>query len=183
MKRLLIATSLVSLLLPVSNTQAAQDEKPNTPSPQAPGQGPAQTEGKKKPQARDVTLGLAYQGPTRLTGSVTFMWGEPKMLVAFAPAKLAQIRVGAGGAQLGLGLVAGVFEESPWKPSGLAVTLKAIAIRTWRDPSGVTSGHSYAGLESDVVLLGIRGSLGYARKVSGEGGPDGRIVWSLGFGL
>jgi len=131
----------------------------------------------------DATLGLAGGGPTRLTGSATLMWGQPRMLVAFSPGKLIQARAGTRGGQIGLGLVFGVFEESLIKPSGLAVTLKAIAIRSWRDPTGVTNGHTYAGAETDIVLLGIRGSLGYARKVSGTGGPEGRFVWSLGLGL
>ena len=77
----------------------------------------------------------------------------------------------------------GVFEDSLIKPSGIAMTLKAIAIRSWRDPSGLTNGHTYVGGETDIVILGIRGSLGYARKVSGTGGPDGRFVWSVGLGL
>ncbi|MBK5255548.1 MAG: hypothetical protein JJE39_05910 [Vicinamibacteria bacterium] len=154
---------------------AIQDERP--------GPEPVAVVVPKKAHATDFTLGLAFQGPTRLTGSATLMWGEPKMLVAWAPAKLAQVRVGTRGAQVGLGFVAGVFEESAWRPSGLAVTLKAIALRTWRDPSGVTNSHSYVGIESDVVLLGVRGSIGYARKVAGRGGPDGRFVWSLGVGL
>ncbi len=162
----------LALLLAVLPGAVAQEAPAPAPPPPAPGK-----------TTSDFTLGLAYQGPTRLTGSATLMWGRPKMLVAWAPAKLVQVRVGARGAQLGLGLAAGVFEESAWKPSGLAVTLKAIAIRTWRDPTGVTDGHSYAGIESDVVLLGIRGSVGYAKKVSGRGGPDGRFVWSLGLGL
>ena len=175
MKSLLIATGLAVALLSVSSPCAAQDQEPAAePAPV--------TVANKGPDS-DFTLGLAYQGPTRLTASATFMWGEPKMLVAWAPAKLVQVRVGTRGAQLGLGFVAGVFEESAWRPSGLAVTIKAIGIRTWRDPSGLTNGHSYAGLESDVVLLGIRGSIGYARKVGGRGGPDGRFVWSVGLGL
>lgn len=173
MNRLLIAVSLI-LLPPAGQAQAAQDAPPKAPNaPVAPA----------RVHATDFTLGLAYHGPTRLTGSATLMWGEPKMLGAWAPAKLAQVRVGARGAQVGLGLVAGVFEESAWKPNGLAVTIKAIALRTWRDPTGRGNGNSYAGLESDVVLLGIRGSIGYARKVGGRGGPDGRFVWSLGLGL
>ncbi len=174
MKSLLIAM-FMTVLLPAPGLFAAQDERA---APE-----PAPAGAAKKAQDSDFTLGLAYHGPTRLTASATFMWGEPKMLVAWAPAKLAQVRVGAGGAQVGLGFVAGVFEESAWKPSGLAITLKAIAIRTWRDSTGVTNGHSYAGIESDVVLLGIRGSIGYARKVAGSGGPDGRLVWSIGLGL
>jgi hypothetical protein len=140
-------------------------------------------EARKTPIARDITLGLAFQGPTRLTGSATVIWGKPRMLVAFAPGKLAQVRLGARGAQIGVGLLAGVFEESAWKPSGLAVTIKAIAIRTWRDPDPLLNDRTYAGLESDVVLLGIRGSVGYARKVEGPGGAGGRFVWSLGLGL
>jgi hypothetical protein len=105
------------------------------------------------------------------------------MLVALSPGKLVQVRAGARGAQLGLGLVFGVFEDSLVKPSGLAVTLKAVAIRTWRDPALVSNGNTYAGLESDVILLGIRGSLGYARRISGRGGPNGRFLWSIGLGL
>ncbi len=174
MKRLSIALSLVQFLF-ASNGFAVQNSEP--PSE------PVRASARKRTGATDFTLGLAYQGPTRLTGSATLMWGEPKMLVAWAPAKLAQIRVGARGAQVGLGLVAGVFEESAWKPSGLAVTVKAIAFRTWGDPAGARNGLSYAGIESDVVLLGIRGSVGYARKVGGPGGPNGRFVWSLGLGL
>ncbi len=82
-----------------------------------------------------------------------------------------------------MGLVAGVFEDSLIRPTGIAVTLKAIVLRTWRDPTGVALHRTYAGVESDIVLLGFRGSVGYARKVSGNGGPDGRFVWSLGLGL
>lgn len=170
MKCPLIAAALASFLLPDSNALAAQNSGVAPDSAHASRQ-------------TDVTLGLAYHGPTRLTGSATLMWGEPRMLGAWAPAKLAQVRAGTRGAQFGLGLVAGVFEDSPFKPSGVAVTLKAIVLRTWRDPMGVTSGHTYGGLESDVVILGIRGSIGYARKVSGAGGPDGRFVWSVGLGL
>lgn len=176
MKRLLIA-AFTALLLHPQAAVAAQE---------APTAAPV-SEGEKAPsrpsQDSDFTLGLGYHGPTHFTGSATFMWGEPKMLVAWAPAKLAQVRVGARGVQAGLGFVAGVFEESAWKPSGIAVTLKAIALRTWRDPEGRGDGNTYAGVESDVVLLGIRGSVGYARKVSGRGGPSGRFVWSLGLGL
>lgn len=133
--------------------------------------------------ASDFTLGLAWQGPTRLTGSATFMWGKPKMLIAWSPGKLVQVRLGDRGGQLGLGLVTGVFEEQPFKPSGIAVTLKAIALRTWRDPDETRNGNTYAGAESDIVLLGIRGSLGYAWKVAGSGAPGGRFVWSIGLGL
>ena len=168
-------TVVVVLLSPLSNAFAAQDAEPlEKPSPR---------EVNHTASATDLTLGLAYQGPTQLTGSATLMWGRPTMLVAWAPGKLAQLRVGARGAQLSLGFVAGAFEESPLKPSGVAVTLKAIVIRTWRDPSDTANGHVYSGLESDIVLLGIRGSIGYARKVSGRGGPDDRLVWSLGLGL
>lgn len=182
MKSLLLpATLLLSLVHPLP--LLAQ-----TPPPPAPVASPVpaaspETAAKPAPNMVDATLGLAWGGPTRLTGSATIMWGQPRMLVAFSPGKLFQVRVGTRGGQVGLGFVAGVFEESLVKPQGLAVTLKAIAIRSWRDPSGVTSGHTYAGLESDIILLGIRGSLGYARKVSGRGGPDGRFVWSLGLGL
>ncbi len=175
MKSVWIATVLLTALFAFPGRSAAQDGT----SVESPSSG----EVKKSPTARDVTLGLAFQGPTRLTGSATVIWGKPKMLVAFAPGKLAQVRVGARGGQIGVGLVAGVFEESPWKPSGLAVTMKAIAIRTWRDPDPLQNGRSYAGLESDVVLLGIRGSIGYARKVGGPGGSDGQFVWSVGLGL
>ncbi len=133
--------------------------------------------------ASDFTLGLAWQGPTRLTGSATFMWGKPKMLIAWSPGKLVQVRLGDRGGQLALGLVTGVFEEQPFKPSGIAVTLKAIALRTWRDPDEAMNGNTYAGAESDIVLLGIRGSLGYAWKVAGSGASGGRFVWSIGLGL
>lgn len=173
MKRLLAAAALWSLLL--SAPALAQDAPPPAPSPSP--------EAKAKKTESDFTLGLAWHGPTHLTGSATLMWGQPKMLVAWSPAKLAQVRVGARGGQVGLGLVAGVFEEQPFKPSGIAVTLKAIALRTWRDPDETRNGNTYAGLESDVVLLGIRGSLGYAWKVGGNGGPDRRFVWSIGLGL
>ena len=171
---LLLAALVTGLFSP--EVRAAQDvaanskDNPTLPTPAA-------------ARDQDFTLGLAYQGPTRLTGSATLMWGQPRMLVAWAPAKLAQVRVGTGGAQVGLGLAAGVFEESAWRPSGIAVTLKAVGIRTWREPDGRLGGHSYAGIESDIVLLGIRGSVGYARKVAGRGGPSGRFVWSLGLGL
>ncbi len=177
MKRALLATVLLSL----STLSPAQDQAP----PPAPSPTPTVVEvkPKAKPNMVDATLGLAWGGPTRLTGSATLMWGQPKMLVAFSPGKLLQVRAGTRGGQVGLGVVFGVFEDSLIKPSGLAVTLKAIAIRSWRDPSGATNGHTYAGGETDIVLLGIRGSLGYARKVSGTGGPDGRFVWSVGLGL
>lgn len=177
MKRALLITASLSL----STLSPAQDQAP----PPAPSPTPAVVEAKPKakPNMVDATLGLAWGGPTRLTGSATLMWGQPKMLVAFSPGKLIQVRAGTRGGQVGLGLVFGVFEDSLIKPSGLAVTLKAIAIRSWRDPSGVTNGHTYAGGETDIILLGIRGSLGYARKVSGTGGPDGRFVWSVGLGL
>jgi len=173
MKRLLAAAALWSLLL--SAPALAQDAPSPTPS--------RSPEAKAKKTESDFTLGLAWHGPTHLTGSATLMWGEPKMLVAWSPAKLVQVRVGSRGGQVGLGLVAGVFEEKPFKPSGIAVTLKAIALRTWRDPDETRNGNTYAGLESDVVLLGIRGSLGYAWKVGGNGGPDRRFVWSIGLGL
>lgn len=183
MKRLLIAACLVSSVLAIPASCSALDAKvlPSpSPAPTAP---EVPTGGDPKPKMTDVTLGLSYGGPTRLTGSATVMRGHPKMLVAFSPGRLVQVRVGARGGQLGVGLVAGAFEESLFRPSGLAVTLKAVAIRTWRDPTGETNGHSYAGLESDVVLLGIRGSMGYAWKVGGKGGPGGRLVWSVGLGL
>ncbi|MBP6702152.1 MAG: hypothetical protein KA385_01515 [Vicinamibacteria bacterium] len=183
MKSLLIGATLLLSLFD-SRPLLAQTTQPSAPaaSPTPP---PAAVEAgtKPKPNMVDATIGLAWGGPTRLTGSATIMWGQPKMLVAFSPGKLFQVRVGTRGGQIGLGLVAGVFEDSLVKPQGLAVTLKAVAIRSWRDPSGVTNGHTYAGLESDIIILGIRGSLGYARKVSGDGGPDGRFVWSLGLGL
>ena len=178
MKPFLAAAALSSLVL---SSPAVAQEPPIPASAPSPSPAP---EPKPKKTEYDVTLGLAWQGPTRLTGSGTFMWGEPKMLVAWSPAKLAQVRVGAGGGQVGLGLVAGVFEDNPIKPSGIAVTLKAIAIRTWRDPNGgATDGNTYAGLESDVVILGIRGSIGYAWKVAGAGEPGGKVVWSIGLGL
>ena len=165
MKRFLAAAAVWSLVLsaPALAQEADQSKTETTES--------------------DFTLGIAWHGPTHLTGSATYMWGHPKMLVAWSPAKLAQVRLGARGGQVGLGLVAGVFEEQPFKPSGIAVTLKAIALRTWRDPDETLNGNTYAGLESDVVLLGIRGSLGYAWKVGGSGAPGGRFVWSIGLGL
>ena len=175
MKRALLATALLSL----STLSPAQDQAPApTPTPAVVEEKP-----KAKPNMVDATLGLAWGGPTRLTGSATLMWGQPKMLVAFSPGKLIQVRAGTRGGQVGLGLVFGVFEDSLIKPSGIAMTLKAIAIRSWRDPSGVTNGHTYVGGETDIVILGLRGSLGYARKVSGMGGPDGKFVWSVGLGL
>ena len=177
MKRALLATVLLSL----STLSPAQDQAP-LPAP-SPTPAVVEAKPKAKPNMVDATLGLAWGGPTRLTGSATLMWGQPKMLVAFSPGKLLQVRAGTRGGQVGLGVVFGVFEDSLIKPSGLAVTLKAIAIRSWRDPSGVTNGHTYAGGETDIVLLGIRASLGYARKVSGTGGPDGKFVWSVGLGL
>jgi len=186
MKSLLIAATLLSSLIDPRPLLAQETPRPApaaTPTPAPSPAAVAEAEAKPKPNMVDATIGLAWGGPTRLTGSATIMWGQPKMLVAFSPGKLFQVRVGTRGGQIGLGLVAGVFEDSLVKPQGLAVTLKAIAIRSWRDPSGVTNGHTYAGLESDIILLGLRGSLGYARKVSGDGGPDGRFVWSLGLGL
>lgn len=161
----------------------AQDDTPAPAATPSPSPSPVVAAPAAPKAAADFTMGLAWGGPTRLTGSATLMWGTPKMLVAWAPAKLVQVRAGARGGQIGVGFVAGVFEESPIKPNGLAVTLKAVAIRTWRDPSGKDNGRTWAGLESDVVLLGIRGSLGYARKVSGPGGSAGRLVWSIGLGL
>ncbi len=179
MKRVLVP---LALIVSLTASAAAQEAAPTAPMPSPT---PSVVEPAAKPKANmvDATLGLAWGGPTRLTGSATLMWGQPRMLVAFSPGKLIQIRGGTRGGQVGIGLVFGVFEDSLIKPSGLAVTLKAVAIRSWRDPTGVTNGHTYAGLESDIVLLGIRGSLGYARKVSGTGGPDGRFLWSLGLGL
>lgn len=179
MKRVLVP---LALIVSLTASAAAQETAPTAPMPSPT---PSVVEPAAKPKANmvDATLGLAWGGPTRLTGSATLMWGQPRMLVAFSPGKLIQVRGGTRGGQIGIGLVFGVFEDSLIKPSGLAVTLKAIAIRSWRDPTGVTNGHTYAGMESDIVLLGIRGSLGYARKVSGTGGPDGRFVWSLGLGL
>jgi hypothetical protein len=173
MKRILTAAMLT---LGFSNLGAAQEAPIATPTPAEPAR-------RSPANMTDVTLGLAWGGPTRLTGSATVMWGEPKMLVAFAPAKLVQVRVGTRGGQLGLGLVAGVFEDSVVKPSGIAITLKAVAIRTWRDSAGGRDGNTYAGVESDVVVLGLRGSLGYAWKVAGDGRDGGRFVWSLGLGL
>ncbi len=185
MKSLLIGATLFLSLFD-SRPLLAQTTQPSAPAASPtppPASSPVEAEAKPRPNMVDATIGLAWGGPTRLTGSATIMWGQPKMLVAFSPGKLFQVRVGTRGGQIGLGLVAGVFEDSVIKPQGLAVTLKAVAIRSWRDPSGITNGHTYAGLESDIIILGIRGSLGYARKVSGEGGPDGRFVWSLGLGL
>ena len=173
MKRYPVAVILAALFL--SSPARAQD----TPAP-APTASPAP---KVEKTTSDFTLGLAWQGPTRLTGSATFMWGKPKMLIAWSPGKLVQVRLGDRGGQLGLGFVTGVFEEQPFKPSGIAVTLKAIALRTWRDPDETMNGNTYAGAESDIVLLGIRGSLGYAWKVAGSGAPGGRFVWSIGLGL
>jgi len=172
MKPYLAAAALSSLLF--SARVFAQEGPAPTPSPS-----PAPAAKKES----DFTLGIAWQGPSRLTGSATFMWGYPKMLIAWSPGKLVQVRLGDRGGQVGLGLVAGVFEEQPFKPSGIAVTLKAIAVRTWRDPDETLNGNTYAGLESDVVLLGVRGSLGYAWKVGGSGAPGGRFVWSIGLGL
>jgi hypothetical protein len=177
MKRFFAAAAFSSLF--ISTPALAQEGPIPAPAP-SPSPSPQPKAGK---TASDFTLGLAWQGPTRITGSATLMWGHPKMLVAWAPAKLAQVRLGARGGQVGLGLVAGVFEEQPFKPSGIAVTLKAIAIRTWRAPEETANGNTYAGIESDIVLLGLRGSVGYARKVGGKGGPDGRFVWSIGLGL
>ncbi len=170
--KLLLRCALVAPLF-LAGMAAAQEAAPSPAPPRPP----------VVAGDHDITMGLAYQGPTRLSASATIMWGQPKMKIAWAPGKLAQVRVGMGGAQVGLGLAAGVFEESAWRPSGIAVTIKAIGIRTWREPDGLSGGHSYAGLESDIVLLGIRGSVGYARRVAGRGGPDGRFVWSLGLGL
>lgn len=169
----------LALLLSLSRSGLAEDDRP------APVPLPPSAAAVSGPVSRmtEVTLGLAWGRPTRLTGSATLMWGRPKMLLALSPGRLVQVRLGAGGGQVAVGLVAGAFEASPFKPSGLAMTLKAIAIRTWRDPLLATYGQSYAGLESDVVLLGVRGSIGYARRVGGSGGPDGRFIWSLGLGL
>ena len=175
MKRFLAPAALASLLL--SAPALAQEGSVPIPAPSP------SPELKAKKTDSDFTLGVAFQGPTRLTGSATLMWGRQKMLVAWSPGKLVQARVGARGGQLGLGLVAGVFEEQPFKPSGIAMTLKAIAIRTWREPDETLNGNTYAGLESDIVLLGIRGSLGYAWKVGGSGASGGRFVWSIGLGL
>ncbi|MBX7185305.1 MAG: hypothetical protein K1Y01_09195 [Vicinamibacteria bacterium] len=177
MKRFLPAAAL--WLLSLTAPAFAQEVSPAAPAP-SPAASPS-AKGSKTDS--DLTLGLAWHGPTHLTGSATFMWGEPKMLVAWSPAKLIQVRAGARGGQVGLGLVAGVFEEQPFKPSGIAVTLKAIAVRTWRDPDETLNGNTYAGMESDIVLLGIRGSLGYAWKVAGKSGGGGRFVWSIGLGL
>lgn len=136
-----------------------------------------------QPSTTDTTLGFGYHAQTRWTGSLTVMRGVPKMLVAMAPAKLAQVRVGPGGAQASAGLVFGVFEENPFHPSGIAVTLKATALRSFHSPRGVPSGLTYAGVETDVVVLGIRGSFGYLRRVSGPRGPGGSFLWSIGLGL
>ena len=179
MKRFLAAAALSSLFL--SAPALAQDGPAPTPSP-SPSPSPSPEPRVTKADS-DLTLGIAWQGPTRLTGSATLMWGRPKMLVAWSPGKLVQVRLGDRGGQLAFGFVAGVFEEQPFKPSGIAVTLKAIALRTWRDRDETRNGNTYAGLESDVVLLGIRGSLGYAWKVGGEGASGGRFVWSIGLGL
>ena len=182
MNSLVIAATLLSGLAEPRPLPAQETPRPVPASSPAPVASIEATT-KPKPDMVDATIGLAWGGPTRLTASATVIWGQPKMLVAFSPGKLFQVRAGTRGGQVGLGLVAGVFEDSVVKPQGLAVTLKAIVIRSWRDPSGVTNGHTYAGLESDIIILGVRGSLGYARKVSGSGGPDGRFVWSLGLGL
>lgn len=187
MSRLVTVFALALLLGPSVRGACAQDATPPQGAVGAPSPIPAPTAAPaaatKAKTSADFTMGLAWGGPTHLTGSATLMWGQPKMLVAWAPAKLVQVRAGARGGQLGVGFVAGVFEESPIKPNGLAVTLKAVAIRTWRDPSGLDNGRTWAGVESDVVLLGIRGSIGYARKVAGPGGSSGRLVWSVGLGL
>jgi hypothetical protein len=176
MNRYLAAAALSSLLVP---SRAFAQEAPPQATP-APSPSAAPKAGKTE---SDFTLGLAWQGPTRLTGSATLMWGHPKMLVAWSPAKLIQVRAGDRGGQVGIGLVAGVFEENPFKPSGIAITFKAIALHTWRDPDATKNGNTYVGPESDIVLLGIRGSVGYAWKVAGSGGSGGRFVWSIGFGL
>jgi hypothetical protein len=170
MKRSSTLARLSLVLLSMSIEAAAQEAAQTTP------QAPVKN-------MTDVILGLGWGSPTRLTASATIMWSHPKMLVAHSPGKLAQIRIGARGGQVGLGIVSGTFEESAFKPSGIAVTLKAIALRTWRRPVASENGITYAGLESDVVILGIRGSVGYTRRVSGSGGPRGRFVWSLGLGL
>lgn len=167
------------LFLAVLSGLGVRDARAQEPAAPASTPRPAPTPA---PRSSDFTLGLAWGGPLRLNGSATAIWGRPKMLVGWAPGKLAQVRVGARGAQLGLGVVAGVFEDSVVKPNGLAVTLKAVAIRTWRDPAR-GEGRTYAGFESDVILLGLRGSLGYARRVGGASGRDNRFVWSLGLGL
>src|SRR5262249_43326140 len=150
---------VVALFVFVSSSALAQEAAPPaapsptptaTPAPAA----PADAAAKKAPVAavdKDFTLGLAYHGPTRITGSATLIWCHPRMLVAWGPAKLVQARVGAGGAQLSLGFVAGVFEESAWKPSGIAITLKAVGLKTWREKDGLPS-RSYAGAESDIVI-------------------------------
>lgn len=167
-------TSTTACFLAFLSTAAlAQEASPVTP-PGVPA---------KAPRATDFTLGLGYHGVTHLTGSATLMWGTARMFGALAPGKLIQVRGGARGGQLGLGFVGGAFEESPIRPSGVAATFKAILLRTWRDPTLRTNGNTYAGVESDVVLLGFRGSVGYAWKVGGSGAPGGRFVWSLGLGL
>lgn len=172
---------LVTMLLVLGALPAvtqAQDEKAVTNPP-----ADSKTSPPPAMRATDLTFGLGYHGPARLTASATAMWGTARMFGALAPGKLAQVRVGAGGGQVALGFVAGAFEDSFFRPSGVGVSLKAILLRTWRDPARGASGNSYVGFESDVILLGIRGSAGYAWKVGGAGKPGGRFVWSLGLGL
>jgi hypothetical protein len=159
---ILVAAALVAVFAPVAGA-----EEPAAPPK----------------KLTDVTTGFGFHAQTRWTGSLTVMHGRPTMLVAFAPGKLAQARLGAGGVQGSLGLVFGVFEESLWKPSGIAVTLKATAVRTFDGARGAPRGITFAGLESDVVILGIRGSVGYLRRVGGAPGPAGRFLWSVGLGL
>ena len=160
-------------LLHVAGDALAQ-EPTRSPSPAA---SPAPA-----PTAVDFTLGFAYHQPTHLTGSASLMWGKALMLGALAPGKIVQVRAGARGGQVGIGFVAGAFEDSAFRPSGVGISLKAIALRTWRDPSK-SPGNTYAGVESDVILLGFRGSIGYAWKVGGNGPRGNRFLWSLGLGL
>ena len=168
--------------LVLSPLGAFGQEAPPTPSP-SPVASPAATPAPPVKTAVDFTLGLGYHGPTHLTGSATLMWGKARMFGALAPGKLIQVRGGARGGQIGVGFAAGAFEDSAFRPSGVGATFKVIALRAWRDPAKALNGNTYVGLESDVILLGFRGSLGYAWKAGGSGAPGGRFVWSLGLGL
>jgi hypothetical protein len=167
MKRFSTLARASLVLFSMADPSAAQEPKPPQPVK----------------NMTDVVVGLGWGNPTRLSGSATIMWSHPKMLVAHSPGKLVQLRIGARGGQVGVGIVSGTFEESAFKPSGIAVTLKAIVLRTWRHPVASENGNTYAGVESDVVILGVRGSLGYTRQVAGNGGPAGRFIWSIGLGL
>jgi hypothetical protein len=135
----------------------------------------------------DVTLGFGYHAQTRWTGSLTVMRAKPTMLVALAPGLLAQARVGPGGVQGSAGLVFGVFEENPVKPSGLAATLKATVLRTFNSPRRAAPDRTYVGAEADVVILGVRGTIGYLRRVNGARSdptePGSRFLWGIGLGL